>query len=109
MGKRAKLSLNLTSGESITYELNNISKVTIEDGEFYTYNDRGEGLVNIGIRRIQSATAELFSVDEDESKEDAILREMIDKSIKKVDEALDVIYYLRKDLVDIRSARQQKD
>ena len=109
MGKRAKLSLNLTSGESITYELNNISKVTIEDGEFYTYNDRGEGLVNIGIRRIQSATAELFSVDEDESKEDDPLRNLIDNSIKKVDDALNTIYYLRKDLVDIRSARQQKE
>jgi ethanolamine ammonia-lyase large subunit len=111
--KRARLSLNLITGESITYELDSISRVIIEDGKFYAYNEQEKELVNVGLRRIQSATAELFVSEEKhaetDSREDTIIIEMINSAIKKVDEALDMIYRLRKDLVDIRVRLSKKE
>lgn len=110
--KRARLSLNLITGESITYELESISRVIIEDGKFYAYNEQEKELVNVGLRRIQSATAELFVSEEkyteDDSREDTIIK-MINDAIKKVDEALDNVYRLRKDLVDIRVHQSKKE
>lgn len=110
---RAKLSLNLITGESIRYELDSIAKVIIDNGKFYTYNEQGKEIVNVGLRRIQSATAELYVSEEKRAetdlREDTIIIEPINGAIKKVDEALDMIYRLRKDLVDIRSARNQKE
>lgn len=111
--KRARLSLNLITGESIRYDLDSIAKVKIDNGKFYTYNEQGKELVNVGLRRIQSATAELYVSEEKraeaDSREDTIIIELINSAIKKVDEVLDMIYRLRKDLVDIRSARKQKE
>lgn len=110
---RAKLSLNLITGESIRYELDSIAKVIIDNGKFYTYNEQGKEILNVGLRRIQSATAEIYVSEEQRAetdlREDTIIIEPINGAIKKVDEALDMIYRLRKDLVDIRSARNQKE
>jgi hypothetical protein len=111
--KRAKLSLNLITGESIRYELDSITKVIIDNGMFYTYNEQGKELVKVGLKRIQSATAELFASKEKrtetDSREDTIIMELINSAIKKADEALDMIYLLRKDLVDIRANRSKKE
>lgn len=110
---RAKLSLNLVTGESIRYELDSIAKVIIDNGKFYTYNEQGKEIVNVGLRRIQSATAELYVSEEKRAetdlREDTIIIEPINGAIKKVDEVLDMIYRLRKDLVDIRVRRSKKE
>lgn len=107
--KRARLSLNLITGESIRYDLDSIAKVIIDNGKFYTYNEQGKELVNVGLRRIQSATAELFASEEKQTETDSKEFNLIEGSIKKVDEALDDIYRLRKDLVDIRARQSKKD
>lgn len=111
--KRARLSLDLTTGESIRYDLDGITKVTINNGKFYTYNEQGKEIINVGLKRIRSATAELFASEEKrteaDSRQDTIIMELINSAIKKVDEALDMIYRLRKDLVDIRSNRSKKE
>ena len=111
--KRARLSLNLITGESIRYDLDSITKVAIDNGKFYTYNEQGKEIINVGLKRIRSATAELFVSEEKhtetDSREDTIIMELINSAIKKVDEALDMIYMLRKDLVDIRANRSKKE
>lgn len=107
--KRARLSLNLVTGESIRYDLDSIAKVTIDNGKFYTYNEQGKEIVNVGIKRIQSATAELFASEEEQTDTDSREFNLIESAIKKVDEALDMIYRLRKDLVDIRARQSKKD
>lgn len=106
--KRAKLSLNLITGETIRYELDSIAKVTIDNGKFYTYNEQGKELVNVGLKRIQSATAELFVSEKEHTEADSKEFKLIEGAIKKVDDALDMIYRLRKDLVDIRVSRSKK-
>jgi hypothetical protein len=107
--KRAKLSLNLITGETIRYELDSIAKVTIDNGKFYTYNEQGKEIVNVGLKRIRSATAELFVSEEEHAETDSREFNLIEGTIKKVDEALDMIYRLRKDLVDIRVRRSKKE
>lgn len=107
--KRARLSLDLITGESIRYELDSIAKVVIDNGKFYTYNEQGKEIVNVGLRRIQSATAELFASEEEHVETDSREFNLIESAIKKVDEALDNIYRLRKDLVDIRVSLSKKE
>jgi ethanolamine ammonia-lyase large subunit len=107
--KRAKLSLNLITGESIRYELDSITKVIIDNGMFYTYNEQGKELVKVGLKRIRSATAELFASEEKHTETDPGEFNLIEGAIKKVDEALDMIYLLRKDLVDIRVRLSKKE
>lgn len=107
--KRARLSLNLITGESIRYDLDGITKVTIDNGKFYTYNEQGKEIINVGLKRIQSATAELFVSEEKHTETDQGEFNLIECAIKKVDEALDMIYRLRKDLVDIRIRQSQKE
>jgi ethanolamine ammonia-lyase large subunit len=107
--KRAKLSLNLITGESIRYELDSITKVIIDNGMFYTYNEQGKELVKVGLKRIRSATAELFASEEKHTETDPGEFNLIEGAIKKVDDVLDMIYRLRKDLVDIRVRRSKKE
>ena len=107
--KRARLSLNLITGESIRYDLDSIAKVTIDNGKFYTYNEHGKELVNVGLRRIQSATAELYVSEEEHTEADSREFNLIECAIKKVDDVLDMIYRLRKDLVDIRVRLSKKE
>ena len=107
--KRARLSLNLITGETIRYELDGITKVTIDNGKFYIYNEQGKEIINVGLKRVQSATAELFVPEEKHTETDPEELNLIECAIKKVDEALDMIYRLRKDLVDMRVIRSKKE
>lgn len=107
--KRARLSLNLITGESIRYDLDSIAKVTIDNGKFYTYNEQGKELVNVGLKRIKSATAELFVSEKEHAETDPGEFNLIEGAIKKVDDVLDMIYRLRKDLVDIRVRLSKKE
>lgn len=106
--KRARLSLNLITGESIRYDLDGITKVTINNGKFYTYNEQGKEIINVGLKRIKSATAELFVSEKEHAETDPGEFNLIEGAIKKVDDVLDMIYRLRKDLVDIRIRQSKK-
>ena len=107
--KRARLSLDLTTGESIRYDLDGITKVTINNGKFYTYNEQGKEIINVGLKRIRSATAELFVSEKEHAETDPGEFNLIEGAIKKVDDVLDMIYRLRKDLVDIRIRQSKKE
>lgn len=107
--KRARLSLDLTTGESIRYDLDGITKVTINNSKFYTYNEQGKEIINVGLKRIRSATAELFVSEKEHAETDPGEFNLIECAIKKVDEALDMIYRLRKDLVAIRIRQSKKE